>query len=242
MIKFLTLPCLFMLPYFLSFPYKFMIFTPLFSYFLIKKFKVEIRSNFRFKAFLLYLSFYLLLFFCAFNLIPFLGAKEGIELIPVGKVWLFSSLFQAFQEELFFKFLLLKLWQKLPRFYASFLMACFFTLLHFLLYRVGIEDVLLEPSCLGTLFLFNFSTNLLFSKTQNLLLVYLLHAGWNTPRFAYEYYLMGYPLKEGTTFNLFEGSFILLMISFVFFLFSLLFYYLYKPQTSPLLLLCEPKK
>jgi membrane protease YdiL (CAAX protease family) len=126
---------------------------------------------------------------------------------PLG--WRFTHLFQALNEEMFFRALLLggllRAWQR-PAI-VSILTAAGFSLAHLAFYRLS-DGTVLTGAVLTTLFAFGLASNWLFMRYGHIGFSYALHAGWNTVRFTADYFPMNgqAAIPEATTFNLIEGS------------------------------------
>jgi membrane protease YdiL (CAAX protease family) len=126
---------------------------------------------------------------------------------PLG--WRFTHLFQALNEEMLFRGLLLGAWMRSwnrPG-TVSVVTAAVFSLAHLAFYALN-SGVVLSPSALATLFAFGLAANWLFMRFGHIGYAYALHAGWNTVRFTAIYvpFARNDVLSEAQTFNLIEGS------------------------------------
>jgi membrane protease YdiL (CAAX protease family) len=126
---------------------------------------------------------------------------------PLG--WRFTHLFQALNEEMLFRGLLLGAWMRSwnrPG-TISVLTAIVFSLAHLAFYALNNGEVL-AMSVLATLFAFGLASNWLYIRFGHIGFSYALHAGWNTVRFTAIYvpFARNDVFSEAKTFNLIEGS------------------------------------
>lgn len=216
---------LFALPYGLTFAWKFLLFCPLFLIFGIKVFFVRFGFNFNYKSAI----FYVIATLCLFNASKFAiddATKiAGLQTInSYSFLWVISPVFQTLHEEFALRVLILKYTVRFGPLISAIILALIFALSHFLLYGFGFEKVKLEFSVLLTLFSFGLGSNLLFIKENNFLLPFLFHLCWNLNRFRNLFLHDNKLLKEGNTFNLIEGSPLVLALSLGFLSFSIIFY------------------
>lgn len=143
--------------------------------------------------------------------IPLLLTTYGYESVrnETHLGWRLFAIFQVLNEEMLLRALLLV---SLVRFIkshwaANLLAASVFTLLHYALYRFGIQQTGLKIEALLTLFFFALSCNALFISSGTIAASYALHVGWNLTRFGHEWIekTSGLQLKEAESFNLIEG-------------------------------------
>lgn len=131
--------------------------------------------------------------------------------------WRFLAIFQALNEEIVFRSLLLGLLVR--RFgrplLLSLLASGIFAIAHLGFYGIA-HGLWLAPTALGTLFLFGLATNWLFVRTGHVWFGHALHAGWNLTRFGGDFLGPGNQVvAEGATFNAIEGAWSVLGFSAV---------------------------
>ncbi len=139
---------------------------------------------------------------------------------------------QTLNEEFVFRALALTALTKfgLSRMNTIIVPALIFTVLHWLFYAYNMTPEnrgLVELPALLTLFLFGIAANSFFLATGNIGTSWALHCGWNLNRFGSKIELIESSslnrLPEYMTFNLLEGSFSIVVLSFFLAVFSLIF-------------------
>jgi uncharacterized protein len=144
-----------------------------------------------------------------------------------------TNLFQTLNEEMLFRALLLNslLYVGFGKWKTVLVPALMFSLLHWFFYMFNYSlDVrgALNLSSLITIFLFSFSMGLIFIKTKSIFIPWALHYGWNFNRFSMGVVELGNPgerIPEYLSFNLIEGSGVVVVLCIVF---SFLIYIFYK--------------
>jgi len=125
--------------------------------------------------------------------------------------------FQSLLEEILFRSFLLKniLLPVLKNQWAALIFtAALFSAAHFLNYRLA-ESQALWPRTLLTLFFLGFAGNVLFVLNGHLGGSWGLHVGWNLVRFALSFSASSLPVSEAASFNVLEGSWGCVVLSFV---------------------------
>jgi hypothetical protein len=122
----------------------------------------------------------------------------------------FGFLFQAFNEEILFRALMIGLVLQYARSAAlvSLGLAFVFSAAHFLLYRFGTLHMVLSVPALATLFFAGATMNNLYLAFRHIGFSWALHAGWNViwlPAAAYDA-VTKLPLHEPQLFNRVLGS------------------------------------
>jgi membrane protease YdiL (CAAX protease family) len=137
--------------------------------------------------------------------------RTGSVLVRWVSTWstiLITVLLQSFAEEILFRAFLTRdfLLQRVQSvWFAAVISACFFSVAHWVNYRLS-EGVNLTWSPLLSLFLLGLSGTILFLKQGHLMGAWGFHAGWNFIRFSFEMSSRGKPIAESTTFEIIEGS------------------------------------
>lgn len=126
-------------------------------------------------------------------------------------------LFQAFNEEIFFRALMIGFFiqyvRSLPL--LSFGLALIFAAAHFLLYRFGVLHMTLSTNALTTLFLAGVAMNNLYLAFRHIGFSWALHAGWNVVWLPATFYdaITHAPLREPEIFDRVLGAPAILVIA-----------------------------
>lgn len=120
--------------------------------------------------------------------------------------WQVHQFFQVFNDELVMRAALLTVLIRLMRHRvaAIVLLAGVFALLHYVFY--GVDGMVIQPATLLSLFSFGVIGNTLFVRFGHIGYSLALHYAWNFYRFNTRYYLDGWRLREGDSFNYIEGN------------------------------------
>lgn len=156
--------------------------------------------------------------------ISYIIAQYGISSKSIPQIWLLSTFFQVFNEEMILRGTLISFMLtaiegkvrniKIAKYAMVILIALIFAILHYLFYLIA-ENISLNCPAMCALFLFGIICNLLFLQYKHIWFGYIIHLSWNLTRFNNEYYLYGAKLSEGKLYNLLEGNYIVIIALFV---------------------------
>jgi len=144
-------------------------------------------------------------------LIPGILRQHGYSPGHADLTWTFLAIpFQTLNEEMVLRALLLTALAHIlkVRFLVSIVVAGFFTLVHFVLYRFGPPQTSLSVQALTALLLMGFAFNEFFLATGSIAVPWAIHLGWNLTRFGNNWIGQGPSgtLQQGPDFNLIEGN------------------------------------
>ena len=206
--KIVILSIFFTLPYMPLPVWKFLVCAPLNIFMLFLFFKNYRDFKFSFKDLAKFFSGFFVFFFSCLLLINY--SIDYKHFLPHKGFTLFfviiTPFFQSLQEEIYLRSIQRSLWANKSLFILKpFLLAAVMAFLHYAIYAFGYEANPLNPLALTTLFMFFFGTAYLYEKTQNWILPYGIHAGWNMCRFGF--FVIGDKdnYLESASFNSLEG-------------------------------------
>lgn len=117
-----------------------------------------------------------------------------------------GQFFQVFNDEIVLRAAVITMllqWIRYPL-AVSLVLAAFFAMGHYLLYSFHGSEIGWEA--LTTLFLFGAIANLLFIRFGHIGYSLAAHYAWNFYRFNSSYFVSGYEIPQGETFNYVEGN------------------------------------
>lgn len=174
-----------------------------------------------------------LFFFIARSLILW-SLPEGYDLVIGYDGWgymaLVTTVFQALNEELVFRGLMIQLflYWKVKRWVIIIVPGVIFSLLHWFFYKYSLSNIhsgILGFPALITLAIFGASAGMIYLRARNILMPWALHMAWNFNRFSLIRTDEPYKkINEASSFNLLEGAPTIVALSFILLFASYLFY------------------